>query len=157
MVRLTTIQASHIQGSRREGQPTWLGMAAVSLIYTLPALMLCLDMCKREKILNPMAGLSQQHLSQQISLSFSKYMESYSMCQGTCLWLSSNAYSGSDGALPSKNTPATSSGVPCCSCLKCPGKKLKEREQSPKYNGGSNNNNKKIQLRCNWDCSSSSL
>lgn len=57
----------------------------------------------------------------------------------------SNAYSGSDGPLPSKNTPATSSRVPHCSCLKCPGKKLKEYEQSPKYDG--NSNQKKFPIR----------
>lgn len=137
-LRLTTVQAGCTQGSTRGGQPTQLRMAVVSLIFTLPALLLCLGMCEREKILNPMADLSQQHLSQQISLSFSKYMESYSICQGTCHWHSWNAYSGSDGSLPSKSTPAISSGVPHCSCLKCPGKKLKEYEQSPKDDGNSN-------------------
>lgn len=40
------------------GQPTHLGMAIVSLIFTLPTLLLCLGMCEREKILNPMAHLN---------------------------------------------------------------------------------------------------
>lgn len=124
-LRLTAIQASHTQGSTRGGQPTRLGMAVVSLIFALPALLLCLGTCERETVLNPMAGLSQQHLSQQISLSFSKYIQSYSICQGTCHCHSCNAYLSSDGPLPSKNTPVTSSGLPHCSCLKCPGKKLK--------------------------------
>lgn len=40
------------------GQPTHLGMAIVSLIFTLPTLLLCLGVCEREKILNPMARLN---------------------------------------------------------------------------------------------------
>lgn len=146
-LRLTTIQASHTQGSLRGEQPTRLGMAVVSLIFVLPAFLLCLGMCERETILNPMAGLSQQHLSQKISLSFSKYRQSYSICQGTCHCRSCNAYLSSDGPLPSKNTPATSSGLPHCSCLKCPGKKLKKYEQSPKYDGNSNQNKFPIKMQ----------
>jgi len=64
------MQASHTQGSMRGRELTWLGMAVASLMFTLPALLLCLGVCEREKVLNPMAGLSQQHLPQQISLEF---------------------------------------------------------------------------------------
>lgn len=110
-LRLAIAQASCTRESTRGGQPTWLRMAVVSLIFTLTALLLCLGMCEREKILNPVAGLSQQHLPQQISSSFGKCLESDSICQGTCRCHSSNAYSGSDGPLPSKNTPTTSAGV----------------------------------------------
>lgn len=74
-------------------------------------------------------------LSQQISLSYCTCRESCSMSQGRCHW---HSFSGLGGRFPS--------GKYTCSCLKYPGKGLKEYEQSPKHNRNSNqkNSNKEI-------------
>lgn len=154
-IRLTSVQASCTQGNTRGGQPAWLGMAVVSLIFVLPASLLCLGMCKREKILNPMAGLSQQHLSQQISLSFSSHMESYSICQGTCHWYSLMLTQALMVPCLQKIHLLPHLGCHIVHALNVQVRNERNMNRAP--NTMEIQTKKNFQLRCNWACSSSSL